>query len=289
MSNELINSKWGYVIPENNKNYNDFYRGTWKVEKTHGNTVQLSQAESDHGKGYYTHSKKSIIIPMTQFQNDFKKVRVQNIVAEEKPVEEEPVCVGDKPHPVQRPCPVMTNKDIQKSIDDRKKNAWSDDDIESYLRSRGIVSKNTPPEKKPAMNDSVKEGARKTIDALESVFNDAFGPGVTSRLLDLFHAGVNWKGIKDDCPVGPNRDYPESYERRLYPAVEAFQRARDEFGKIMHRFDPFDAWYPGNGGVKTPDKAFEPKRPCRYTQEYTEEPRCEEKDCKRCKRRISIY
>jgi len=283
MSNELTKSDWGYIVPANSKTYNNFYKGNWKVVKTFDNMVQLSQSDSTHGDGYYTHSKKNIIIPMTQFQNNFKKVRAQNIIAEEKPVEEEQVVERNKPQAAPRPCPVMTNKDIQRSISERKK-SWSDEDIETYLKSRGITSKNTSEKR-----ESEENGARKTIDALESVFNDAFGPGVTSKLLDLFHAGVNWKGIKDDCPVGPNRDYPEPYERRLYPAVEAFQRARDEFGKIMHRFDPFEDWYPGNGGVKTPDKAFEPKRPCRYTQEYTEEPRCEEKDCKRCKRRISIY
>jgi hypothetical protein len=283
MSNELTKSDWGYIVPTNSKTYNNFYKGNWKVVKTFDNMVQLSQSDSTHGDGYYTHSKKNIIIPMTQFQNNFKKVRAQNIIVEDKPVEEEQVVERNKPQAAPRPSPVMTNKDIQKSIDERKK-SWSDEDIENYLKSRGIVSK-----KDSGRGESEENGARKAIDALESVFNDAFGPGVTSKLLNLFHAGVNWKGIKDDCPVGPNRDYPESYERKLYPAVEAFQRARDEFGKIMHRFDPFEDWYPGNGGVRTPDKAFEPKRPCRYTQEYTEEPRCEEKDCKRCKRRISIY
>lgn len=292
MSNELTKSDWGYIVPSNGKNYNEFYKGNWKVVKTFDNMVQLSQSDSARGEGYYTHSKKNIIIPMTQFQNDFKKVRVQNIVAEEKPVEcaeetEKPV---EKPAHVARPCPVMTNKDIKRSIEERK-NAWSDEDINSYLKSRGLCQKKCAEEKIPAKKPKIpwEDGARQTIDALEKVFDDAFGSGVTSKLLELFRAGVRWNGIKADCPVGPHCDYPESYERELYPAVEAFQRARDEFGKIMHHFDPFEFWYPGNGGAKTPDKAFEPKRPCRYTQEYTEEPRCEEKDCKRCKRCISIY
>lgn len=294
MSNELTKTDWGYVVPANTKNYNDFYKGNWKVAKAYNNMVQLTQSESEHGDGYYTHSKKNIIIPMKQFQNDFKKVRSQNIVMEEKmaPVEAPKVKpVATKPQKC--PAPVMTNKDIQKSVDERK-NAWTDDDINSYLKKNGLLRKNcntSDTTKKIAtveMSPKEEDGARKTINALEAVFNDAFGPGVTDKLFKLFHAGVNWNGIKEQCPVGPHQDYPEEYERKLFPAVDAFQKARDEFGKIMHFFDPFEFWYPGNGGKKTPDKKFEPERPCRYTQEYTKEPRCESKDCKHCKRGLSI-
>lgn len=292
MTNELAKSDWGYVVPDNTKNYNDFYKGNWKVVNTFDDQIQLSQSNSVRGDGYYTHSKKNIVIPMKQFQRDFKRVRAQDIVVEEKPVyhdeetaERKPAGktpIAEKSRPV-----VMTNKDIKKSIDERKA-SWTDSEIDSYLKDNGLLRNEPRQEKKIAsveITPTEEDGARKTINAFEAVFDDAFGRGATNKLLELFRAGVNWNNIKERCPVGPHRDYPEDYERELFPAVDEFQKAREEFGKLMRFFDPFKSWYPGN-----PDnKKFEPDRPCRYTQEYTKEPRCESKDCKHCKRGTSIY
>lgn len=153
MSNELTNTKWGYIVPANDKNYNPFYDGNWKVVDAKNNLIQLSQCDSKRGDGYYTSSRKSIIIPMSQFQRDFLKVRQQDIIAEEKKaVCEEQIDKCKHPCPMQgtsdKACPVakaakrgkaivMTNDAITKSVNDRK-GAWTDKEIDSYLAKEGL-------------------------------------------------------------------------------------------------------------------------------------------------------
>lgn len=138
MENELIGTKWRYSVPNENSAYNDFYSGTWNVENVADNRVVLSQACTRHEGDCVFSTKKCTIVPMNKLNSEFKRARVQNIVVEEKPVSGNVPVGRGRTEPVPRYCPIMTNKDIQKTIDGKRRNAWTDDDIEKYLRSRGI-------------------------------------------------------------------------------------------------------------------------------------------------------
>lgn len=138
MANELIGTKWRYSVPNESSAYNDFYSGTWNVENVDGSRALLSQACTHHEGECVFSEKKCIIIPTHKLNSEFKRARVQNIVVEEKPGLGSASAGRVKVEPVPRYSPIMTNKDIQKTIDGERKNAWTDDDIEKYLRSRGI-------------------------------------------------------------------------------------------------------------------------------------------------------
>lgn len=208
MSNELINTKWGYIVPESAPNYNPFYDGKWAVVNTDSNSdhVHLSQCETkrEGGDGFkpqaYFSTKKNIIIPYSQFQNDFKRIREQNIIAEDKNCAT-PHVAGNaaKRPPRQRTMRVMTNKDIIKELKDRK-SAWTDNEIDEYLKSKGIgpiCNKDYEIHKRKPGNESGRLTAKDAVNGIMTAVEEIFGRDVMKELFEAVGDFCRWRGEPD--------------------------------------------------------------------------------------------
>ena len=281
--NTLIGTTWDYQGVVGEDNYVPVYAGRWKVSDVHGDRAILRQdtcecaGNGKEGSPFYIaySAKKCIEIPISRLQRDFKRYYAQNIVAE--PTDREPVCEAKPRKPVvQRASPVMTNRDIQKSIEDRK-NAWSgsDEECNAYIANNGFGKeyKCNGVCKKPS-----NATGKKSISMISEILDAAFGENTTNKFLDLLKAGSKFGAIATSL-TPPFSEWERSpFADALKEANREFDAARDEFIREIRRYpNPDDEEKPICG--RSCPKGYENDGPCRKQMDWTPEPRCSNFAC----------
>lgn len=271
---ELIGTTWDYQGISGTNNFVPIYAGRWKVSDIHGDRAVLKQDECEcagkEGSSFYVSysSKKCIEIPISRLQREFRRYFAQNIVAEPVKVrcpskQKEFVAVS------QRVSPIMTNRDIQKSIEDRNKN-WSDKECNDYIANKNKCN--------GVCGSPSKSNGKKTISMISEIFDAAFGKDITDKLLDFLKAGSKFAAIATSVS-GPFEEWEKSpFSDALKDANKEFDESRDRFARAIRRHYALCKRADSLPSRECP-KGYDNDGPCRKQMDFTKEPRCSNFDC----------
>lgn len=285
--NELIGTTWDYQGVVGTNDYNPQHAGRWKVTgvSDDGRRVIIKQncceVAGKPGSRFYVEyaSKKCMEIPITELQDNFKLYKEQNIIVEPKDLTKKQLdsyfvkneCKYAKKDA--KSC-VMTNKDIVKTLDDKKTKAWTDDDIEAYLAQKGIkysTGKGECVEKCEAKCNKDEISAEKVVTLFKKMMDFTFGESAGNRFLELMRQGSKLAGLAIDAPKNTD-DCTSEFVRDFRRAKRDYEMARSAFVRSVGDKECCSKIRPCPSG-------YENDGPCRHQLDSTPEPRCSNFEC----------